>query len=246
MPTFVIGTKQVAGALGLSLVALALMSGCAGTPESPKTEEPPAAAAIPAAEEPKPEGTVPNLPPTEAEVRAKVTLIFDDAVIVDASRRPDYFIGDFNGDNSQDLALIVRPVEAKLADINSEVANWIVGDPTQVMLPDPHKSVQTPPIPKPVVIERTDHHLLAFIHGHGPDGWRDPLARQTYLLKNAVGRNPTAQYVIELVKASKGKARKPAIYADMSKKGSVIMQSLRGSPGFLYYSGSKYVWYELK
>lgn len=140
----------------------------------------------------------------------------------------------------------MRPVEAKLPDINSNVANWILGDPTQVMLPDPTKSVQVPPELKPVQIKRTDSHLLVLIHGHGPNGWRDPLARQTYLLKNSVGRNPTAQSVTELVKASKGKARKPAIYGDMSKKGNVIMQELRGSPGFLYYTGAKYVWYELK
>ncbi len=244
MRTLISTTKQAAGTFLVSAAALALLSGCAGTSEPPKTEEP-TAVAMPPAPEPRTEGAISN-PPSADEVRAKITYIFEDAVIFDASRRPGYLVGDFNGDGSQDLALIVRPVEAKLPDINNEVANWILGDPTQVLLPDPHKSVQTPPGSMPVLIERTDSHLLVLIHGHGPNGWRDPLARQTYLLKNAVGRNPTAQSVTELLKASKRNAKKPVIYAHMSKAGSVIMQSLRGLPGFLYYSGAKYVWYELK
>jgi len=233
------------GTVWLSAATLVLMPGCARAPEPPKTEELPVPVSVPTVPEPKAEAAVSNPPPTAGEVRAKVTLIFEDAVIVDASHGPGYFVGDFNGDGSQDLALIVRPVVSKLPNINSDVANWILGDPTQVALLDPTKSVQAHPTIKRVKIEPADSNLLALIHGHGPTGWRDPLARQTYLLKNAVGRNPAPQSVAELMKASKDRARKPVIHFDMSKDGSVIRQALRGSPGFLYYDGSKYVWYEL-
>ena len=237
----------VAGPLLISTAVSTLMSACARAPEPPKAEEPPpAAATAPPAAEPKTEVAVAIPPPTADEVRAKVNFIFEGAVTLDVSRTPYYFVGDFNGDGSQDLAVVVKPVEAKLPDINSEVANWILGDPTQVVLPDPSKTVQEPPKPKPVHIERSDSQLLAFIHGHGQNGWRDPLSRQTYLLKNAVGSNPSAQSVTALVKAAQGKTKKPAIYANMSKKGNVIMQGLGGSPGFLYYTGAKYAWYGLR
>lgn len=238
-------------AVGFSLFAAAsmLMSACARAPEAPRSEQPgPPAAELPAppAEQPKAEEAVSIAPPTGNEVLAKVNLIFEGAVTLDASRAPNYFVGDFNGDGSQDFAVIVKPVEAKLPDINSEVANWILGDPTQVGLPDPSKVVQDPPKLKPVYIGRSDSQLLAFIHGHGPNGWRDPLSRQTYLLKNAVGSHPASQSVAELVSAAKDKANKPAIYANMSKNSNVIKQVLGGSPGFLYYTGAKYAWYAQK
>jgi hypothetical protein len=237
----------VAGTLCISAAVSTFMSACARAPEPPKAEEPPPAAstALPAAER-KTEEAVSIPPPTADEVRAKVNFIFEGAATLDGSRTPNYFVGDFNGDGSPDLAVIVKPVEAKLLDINSEVANWILGDPTQVLLPDPSKTVQEPPKLKPVHIERSDSQLLAFIHGHGQNGWRDPLSRQTYLLKNAVGSNPSSQSVAELVRAAEGKAKRPAIYANMSKKGNVIMQGLGRSPGFLYYTGSKYAWYAQK
>ena len=165
---------------------------------------------------------------------------------VDASRTPYFLSGDFNGDGSQDLALIVRPVEAKLQDINSEVANWILGDPTLASHPDMAKPVQQLPKSRPVQIEPSDSQLLAVIHGHGPNGWRDPLARQTYLLRNAIGANPATQSVTEMAAAVRNKTSKPAISASVSKKGNVIKQRLGSSSGFLYYTGARYVWYELK
>jgi hypothetical protein len=224
------------------------MSGCGQAPEPPKAEEPAPARAVAAAPAPEPitAEASPIPPPTDDEARAKVNLIFEGVVNVDASRSPYLLSGDFNGDGSQDLALIVRPVHEKLQDINSEVANWILGDPTVAAPPDLSKSVQQLPKPKPVHIESTDSPLLAVIHGHGPNGWRDPLARQTYLLKNAIGSNPATKSVAELAAAARNKTSKPSVYANVSKKGNVIKQKLGNSTGFLYYTGAKYVWYELK
>src|SRR5689334_3755129 len=110
------------------------------------------AAAIVAAPEPSPVESIELPPPKPEEVREAVARIYKDTVTIDARRPSAYVVGDFNGDGSQDIAVVVRPAKDKLADINDEVANWIVEDPRQVALPDPHKSVQLPsPYSRPVV-----------------------------------------------------------------------------------------------
>jgi hypothetical protein len=81
--------------------------------------------------------------------------------------------------------------------------------------------------------------LLAVIHGYGPNGWRDAQATQTFLLKNAVGSGMEARASKELTAASQGKSV-PRL------RGDVVSEILDGRPGYLYYAGATYSWYDPK
>lgn len=83
--------------------------------------------------------------PKLSEVQEAVKRVCQDTVTIDTSRSEPFIIGDFNGDGSQDLAVIVKPAKGALAKLNSEYANWIVEDPRRVVLPDPNKAVQQLP-----------------------------------------------------------------------------------------------------
>ncbi len=182
-------------------------------------------------------------PPKPADVRAIVDRIFQTAVTVDAERPYDYMVGDFNGDGSQDIAMVVKPVESGLAEINSEVANWILEDPTKIPQPDPKKIVQAPPAPPEPVYVHTNDTLLAILHGFGPEGWRSPQSRQVYLLKGAVGAGLKVKPVSDLLTAAKDKENKPRLNTKMLTNGEVFQEVLNGKNGFIYYTGAKYVWY---
>jgi hypothetical protein len=174
-------------------------------------------------------------PPKPEEVREVIARVYKDAVTIEMSRPTGYIVGDFNGDGSQDIAVVVRPAKGKLEEINSEVANWIMEDPRKVVLPDPHKSVQKlPPSSGPVKAE-ADDLLLTIIHGYKQEGWRNPEAQQTYMLYDAVGSSMTAAPIKELQRAT-GNKNAP------SSGGDVIKQTLGGEPGFLYWTGAKYAW----
>src|SRR5436190_9007297 len=121
------------------------------------------------------------------EVAEAIVRVFNKAATVDHDRAAVFFVGDFNGDGSQDLAVITRPNEAALPEINDHLANWTLEDPHEVPIPG-KKAAAQPARPKTVKAERSDQ-LLAIIHGVGPKGWRNPEARQTFLLRNAAGTN---------------------------------------------------------
>jgi hypothetical protein len=176
-------------------------------------------------------------PPKPEEVREVVARVYKDAVAIDMGHQPAYIVGDFNGDGSEDIALVVRPAKNKLGEINSEVANWTIEDPRQVLLPDPSKTVQRlPQNPGPVKV-RPDDLLLTIIHGYKKEGWRNPEARQAYLLDNAVGASMTAAPLKDLLSANGNKS-------GLMKSGDVIKVTLSGEPGFLYWTGAKYAWHK--
>jgi hypothetical protein len=81
--------------------------------------------------------------------------------------------------------------------------------------------------------------LLAVIHGFGPNGWSDPEATQTYLLKNAVGSEMRAHAGKEFVAANRGR-KLPTIHGDL------IGEQLKGTPGYIYYGSATYSWYDPK
>lgn len=163
-------------------------------------------------------------PPRLAEAQQAVRRVFKHAAIIDPSRRPGFVTGDFNGDLSPDIAVILKPVD--LAEMNSEFPPWMLKDP---FIPPYH------PAPPSLRVKK-DEPLLAVIHGYGPAGWRDSQATQTYLLKNAVGDQLGAQSREEFLAANKGR-RMPYL------RGDLISQTLRGAPGFFYYTGATYAWY---
>src|SRR5262249_18702888 len=127
----------------------------------------------------------------------------------------------------------VRPAEGMLSEINSEVANWILETPQKVT-----SSASARRLPSPVYVGKGDV-LLAVIHGYGPEGWRNKSARQTYLLKSAVGSNMKSQTVKDLLASIKDN-NKPALQG-----GDVLSQTLGAEQGFLFWTGSKYAWYRL-
>jgi hypothetical protein len=175
-------------------------------------------------------------PPQPTEAQEAIKRVYGDTVFVESSR-PKYFIaGDFNGDNSIDLGVVVRPARGQVAKLNSEVANWIRCDPQKIKppVPQPHGHLLLQMV-EPTVIDETDL-LLAVIHGYGPQGWRNPQARQSYLLKNAVGDGIKLTPLNEAIKIV-GKYKDPP-----QLRGDVVSQTMDNKQGLLYYTGAKYAW----
>ena len=170
-----------------------------------------------------------TLPPPDLEnAQATVKRIFKGSVAVESSSQPSFLAGDFNGDLSQDLAVVVKPVPGRLADLNEEFPAWLLRDPF----------IPTEPGTPPLKVEDNEM-LLAIIHGFGADGWKDPQATQTFLLKNAVGAQMGVQSAKSLIAASSGKAI-PGFHGDL------ITEVLRDRQGYLYYSVPTYSWYDPK
>lgn len=177
-------------------------------------------------------------PPSAAELREVIARVYKDAVIVDENRG-NAVLGDFNGDNSEDIAIVVRPANRKLSEINSEFANWILEDPISVgefiaVRGGPHPVKE----PSPAVVHSGDT-LLAVVHGHQQAGWRNPQAIQTYLLKNAVGDTPEMQHARAVSVETEDKKSLPTLHGD------VIRETLANKLGFLYWTGAKYAWHKL-
>lgn len=166
--------------------------------------------------------------PNAADVNEAVTRVFRDAATIDNKHQPSFWAGDFNGDASQDIAVIVQPANGKLAEMNQEAPPWILKDPSR----DPTR-------PAPPLRVEANELLLAIIHGYGANGWRDPQATQTFLLKNAVGLDVKAYTKNDFAIANQGK-KAPRLVGDL------ISENLAGKPGYLYFSGAQYSWYDPK
>lgn len=224
-------------------ITIAALSGCAKPPEQPVKEAPPTATVEPTAPlqpaqaaQPEAQKMAPAPMATIAEARAAIERLYKDAVSVDASYSPNFVVGDFNGDGSQDIAVVVKPAKEKLADINHELASWMIRDPLAETLPQLMiKQNPNEPKPRPVVTER-DELLLAVIHGYGQPGWRNPEAQQTYLLKSAVGKDIKTETKKNLLKTSPDK-RPPLL-------GDVLSETIVGQRGFIFYTGATYAWYD--
>jgi hypothetical protein len=168
-----------------------------------------------------PKLVAPKLP----EVQDAVHRVFKDTAVIDNSANPAFFTGDFNGDASEDIAVVLKPVPNKIADMNEQYPAWLLRDP-----------VSTERVS--LTVEEGDV-LLAIIHGYGDNDWRDSQATQTFLLKNVVGSNISVKTAQEFFKSNSGK-RLPR------PKGDLIAQTLRGNSGYLYYASANYSWYDPK
>src|SRR6478609_7630072 len=146
----------------LTSIALAmLVSGCSKS-NNALVEAPPTYQPSPVAPQIKmPKLVAPKLP----EVQDAVRRVFKDAAVIDSSTNPDFFTGDFNGDTSEDIAVVLRPVPNRLADLNEEYPAWLLRDPFSTERAS-------------VTVEKGDV-LLAIIHGYGDNDWRDSQATQT-------------------------------------------------------------------
>ena len=165
----------------------------------------------------------PKLP----EVEEAVKRVFKDAAVVHPDYTSSVLAGDFNGDQSQDLAVVLKPAPDKLAEMNEEYPRWLLRDPRT-----PHKPGESLKVQK-------DEALLAVIHGFGANDWRDPEATQTFLLKNVVGSAMRVQNGKEFIQNNSGrKLPRP--------QGDLINENLKGSEGYIYYNAATYSWYDPK
>jgi hypothetical protein len=170
-----------------------------------------------------------NLPPPELKsVQEAVKRVFKDAALMDTSHQPVFVAGDFNGDLSQDIAVVVKPVPEKLSDMNEEFPAWI--------LRDPFGSGESR---GPRLRIAADDILLAVIHGYGANGWRDPQATQTFLLKNAVGSDMETRPLKQFAAANQDQ-KLPLL------RGDLVGEMIQGKSGYLYYAGATYSWYDPK
>ena len=206
----------------LGLMTLSFVAGCSTSSKPRMAEAPPAY-------QPTPQSTPVRMGVAQApklvEVQEAVKRVFKDAAEIDRSYDPQFLAGDFNGDTSQDIAVIIKPV--KLDEMNQELPPWLVRDPLS----------NKPPRLR-LAIEK-DETLLAVIHGYGTNDWRDPEATQTFVLKNVVGKDLRVENVKEFVKTHSGK-KLPR------PQGDLIAENLKGNNGYLYYAAANYSWYDPK
>ncbi len=199
------------------------------SPPSPILPLQPVTDAVTAREIPKPS------PPKPEDVGIVLSRVYEKAVTADTSREPAFLVGDFNGDGSQDLAIPVKPNEAKLGDINSDLANWILEDPKTVPIPGLPIGGRVSGPGRPVRADKADV-LLAIVHGVGAQGWRNPEAKQTFLLKNGAGNSMSAQTAKDLLN-SKDRNKLPPL------RGDAIHEAIGGKSGLIFWTGAKYAWY---
>ena len=216
--------RQTATALlTVSLPALFMFSACGSTPRQKAEAPAPTYQSTP--ESAKPLTPSVAIAPKLPEVENKVKTIFKDAAVLDPNHKPNFFSGDFNGDASQDLAVILKPVN--LDEMNRQFAPWLVRNPRSNM-----STRVRPEINK-------DETLLAVIHGYGTNDWRDPDATQTFVLKNAVGTDFRVQTGKDFIETNSGRNLPRA-------EGDLIGETIDGTQGFLYYATSSYSWYDPK
>lgn len=190
----------------------------------------PVAEAPPPKYQPTPESTpvaltVPTTAPKQSEVEQAVKRIFKDAAVLDTNYNPNFLSGDFNGDGSQDLAVILKP--AKLDLMNQELPPWLVRQP---------RNFKASRAPAPIAKDET---FLAVIHGYGANHWRDPEATQTFVLKDVVGQDLKVHSPKEFITANSGRKLPRA-------QGDLIGETVAGTAGYLYYAQATYSWYDPK
>jgi len=210
--------------LPILISALCLLTGCSEA-KKPVAEAPPPAIA-PQANQPQQVAKLP--PPQVTEVQKAVNRVFKETVLIDTSHQPTFIVGDFNGDLSQDLAVVLKPASDKLAELNEEFPNWILRDLSEPVQPR-----------GPRLRVAANDKLLAIIHGFEANGWRDHQATQTYLLKNAAGTGMETHSTKDLVAAYRDR-KLPQL------RGDVVSEELGGKSGYLYYAGATYSWYDPK
>lgn len=214
--------------LFLAPLASLMLIGCSKSSDTAKTPElqpkPISMPSLPtvAQSTPTPTPAKELSPPKTEEVNDAVFRVFNKAVTVDSNYTPPVLVGDFNRDGSEDVAIAMKPNPDALAEINGEFANWTLEDV---------KQAERVAKLTPVKAERTDT-LIAIIHGVGAKGWRNPEARQAFLLRNAAGTKPVVEPA-EKASAS-NTSRNPTL------RGDVISETINGHRGLIYWNGARY------
>ncbi|HZU41451.1 MAG TPA: hypothetical protein VE994_02175 [Terriglobales bacterium] len=212
-------------------IGLLMLAACTSGDKPERAMEAPitvAKASMPPRQE---EVVKPLPPPTLGDVREALQRVFGDTL--STADVGEFLVGDFNGDQSEDVAVVVHPNAATLDELNSQVANWTIEDPGHAFLPPEGKSVvHLPPKPAPEQV-RKGETLLAIIHGFGPQGWRNSQARQAYLLRNSAGmRTVVSDLPPQLMRRA----------GVMPGERKVISERVRGHNGIIFWTGATYAW----
>ena len=170
--------------------------------------------------------------PKPEEVADAVTRVFDRAASVDQTQSPVFLVGDFNGDGSTDLAVVTKANDEGVAEINNELANWTLEDPHDIPFPGTPAADRLVK-PKTTRAEKNEV-MLTIIHGVGPEGWRNREARQTFLLRHAVGTDRLVQSADSLRSASST--------SQLPLRGDAISEMISGHRGVIFWTGAKYAW----
>jgi hypothetical protein len=174
-------------------------------------------------------------PPTEFEVKAAFHRVFGDDFVSRSAdlNRSTFIVGDFNGDQSEDIALIAVPAVGKLDDVNNELSNWIIQDADKAFVPPPGKTVvAAPKQDRPRVAP--GEYVLAIIHGVGPKGWRNPEARQAYIVKHAAATfEGTAPSI----------SQKAIRTMHLPVETDIIKEVRNNKKGFVFWTGGVYAWH---
>src|SRR5262249_11265050 len=138
-----------------------------------------------------------------------------------------------NGDDSQDLAIIVRPAPGRLEDINGELANWIIQDADMFFVPPPGQRVAA--VPKIPAAKVTEGEVrLAIVHGYRHQGWRNPDTRQGYLVKHAAAK---------FLRLGPSIAEKSIRHMRLPVRTEIIYELRNNRRGFLFWTGQAYAWH---
>jgi len=220
--------------LFLGVTTLAALAGCKSKSDQSQLVEKPISTATP---QPSPgvlATPAQKLPaPTKTEVEAAFHRVFGDDLTLSTANHPFFIQGDFNGDGSEDLALIAHPAAGKLHDINSELANWIIQDADKALIPVPTKRVVVPPKAERPAIGAGEE-VLAIIHGFGATGWHNPDARQAYLVKHAAAT---------LLGTAPSFNQKAIRAMHLPYETEIIRQVRNKKKGFLFWTGGVYAWH---
>ncbi len=214
--------------LFLAAFTAVMLTACSNSPDPAKTQElqphPISTPSLPAIARgtPTPAQVKETAAPKTDEVVGAVARVFNKAATVDESYTPSVLVGDFNGDGSEDIAIVIKPNPSALTEINNELANWTLEDV---------RDNEQPTKPKPAKAEKDDE-LIAIIHGVGEKGWRNPQARQTFLLRNALGKGP----VVEPARRSSA----PTTSAIPTAAGDIIRETINNHRGLIYWNGARY------
>jgi hypothetical protein len=220
--------------LALVSAILILLQGCKPSSRSGLNVEKPIPVSSPSPTPAAQATPPPKLPPpTQAQVEEAFRRIFGDAMSAHAADRQTYVVGDFNGDQSEDLAILARPAPGKLGDVNGDLVNWIILDADKAFIPPTDKTVVVPPRQAPAKLADGEE-VLAIIHGFGPQGWRTPDARQAYLIKHAA-----ATILGVAPSASQKYIRSLNLHLDTE----IIREVRNNRKGYLFWTGSVYAWH---
>ncbi|HEY7405931.1 MAG TPA: hypothetical protein VIB39_20565 [Candidatus Angelobacter sp.] len=217
----------------ITVFVLCALAGCSSKNSNGQIEK---AIAVPTPQSSPVAGSTPAAklpPPTQAEVEAAFHRVFGDDLTIDARNHQSFIVGDFNGDESEDLAIIARPAAGKLSDVNSELSNWIIQDADKAFIAAPGKTVVVPPHQERPRVE-SGEEVLAIIHGYGPQGWRNPDARQAYLVKHAAAT---------LLGTAPSLSQKALRAMKLPYETDIINQVRNNKKGFLFWTGGVYAWH---